>query len=309
MNQNTQLMEGVLAPVATPFRRDLDVDEKRFVSFCKWLVSQGAGLAIFGTNSEANSLSLAERRRLLDCLIGNGVDPKRMMPGVGCCSIEETVELASAAVKSGCGGVLMLPPFFYKGVSDDGLFDYYARVIERVADSGLRLYLYHIPQVSGVPISLALVGRLLQTYPGTVVGLKDSSGDWANTKALLNEFPGFRVFPASESLLIKALPLGAAGCISATANLQPAAIANLIASRGSNDFIELHQKVSAVRSLLQKYPMIPALKRVIATWSSDATWNNLRPPLVELPPGQVDELLTQLRALDFRMPNLDAVVI
>lgn len=309
MKEHAQPLKGVLAPVATPFRNDLQVDEDRFVSFCKWLIGQGSGLAIFGTNSEANSLSLNERRRLLDCLIESGVDPKRMMPGVGCCSIEETVELASAAVKAGCGGVLTLPPFFYKGVSDDGLFNYYAQVIERVADSRLRLYLYHIPQMSGVPISVALVGRLLHAYPGTVVGLKDSSGDWANTEALLTAFPGFAVFPASESLLIKALPLGAAGCISATANLQPAAIAALIASHGSDDFNALHQKVSAVRSLLQQYPMIPALKHVIATWSSDATWNNLRPPLVELPSRQADELLAQLRALDFRMPNLSAAVV
>jgi 4-hydroxy-tetrahydrodipicolinate synthase len=297
-------MSGVLAPVVTPFRADLQVDPDRFSSFCRWLVGQGAGLAIFGTNSEGNSLSLKERLELLDRLLEDGIDPKRMMPGTGCCSLPETVELTRHVVRRGCGGALMLPPFFYKGVSDDGLFAYYSQVIQGVGSDGLRLYLYHIPQVSGVAITHALVERLIKAYPQTVVGIKDSSGDWSNTEAMLHRFPGFSVFPASEALLGKALPLGAAGCISATANIQPAGIADLIRQFGSSGDEGRQRQVSAVRMLLQAAPMIPALKYVISKCASDDAWRTVRPPLTPLAAETGDELMGKLSQLGFAMSGL-----
>jgi 4-hydroxy-tetrahydrodipicolinate synthase len=296
-------LSGVFTPVVTPFKADLSVDAERFLALCRWLLSQGAGLAVFGTNSEANSLSLRERLSLLDYLVDHGIDPRRMMPGTGCCSLEETVQLTNLALRRGCGGVLMLPPFFYKGVSDDGLFDFYARVIDRVASSDLRVYLYHIPQVSGVPISYGLIERLLKAYAGVVVGLKDSSGDWANTEGMLKRFPGFAVFPASESLLERALPLGAAGCISATANIQPGPIARLIEQFGTAGSEQRQAGVSAVRSVLQAFLMIPALKAVIAARSDDDAWMPVRPPLTGLTSAQAQDLLARLAALDFEMPQ------
>jgi 4-hydroxy-tetrahydrodipicolinate synthase len=300
------LLAGVFAPVVTPFTRDLGVDRPRFSAFCRWLVKEGAGLAIFGTNSEANSLTLAERLGALDRLLGDGIDPAKMMPGTGCCSIDETVTLTAKAVQAGCAGALMLPPFFYKGVSDDGLYAYYSHVIERVGSSALRVYLYHIPQVSGVAISHDLIERLIQDYPTTVVGIKDSSGDWNNTKAMLQRFPGFAVFPASEALLSKALPLGAAGCISATANIQPRAIAQLIAQFGTTEGPPLQQQVTTVRTLMQRYPMIAALKHVIAVNASEESWRTVRPPLTKLPAAQGEELLKQLDEVGFSMTGLQA---
>jgi len=309
MEHRVKTMSGVLTPVATPFRRDFSVDGPRFVGFCQWLISQGSGLAVFGTNSEANSLSLAERRALLDRLLDAGIPPERMMPGVGGCSIAETVELARAAVSSGCGGVLVLPPFFYKGVTDDGLFAYYAQLVDRVDSPDLRLYLYHIPQMSGVPITSTLIERLLDAFPGTVAGIKDSSGDWANTEALLGRFPQLAVFPASEAQLVKALPLGAAGCISATANLQAGRIATLIAAYRTPAFDALHDQVGAVRALLQEYPMIPALKHVIAACSGEAAWRLVRPPLTSLSDAPGRDLLARLTQLGFEMPELAAASI
>jgi 4-hydroxy-tetrahydrodipicolinate synthase len=297
-------LAGVFAPVVTPFTLDLGVDESRFSAFCRWLVAQGAGLAIFGTNSEANSLSLDERLRLLDRLLADGVDPTRMMPGTGCCSVDETVKLTARAVRAGCGGVLMLPPFFYKGVSDDGLFAYYSQVIERVGSATLRVYLYHIPQVSGVAITHTLIERLIAAYPETVAGIKDSSGDWDNTEAMLRRFPGLSVFPASEALLSRALPLGAAGCISATANIQPGAIAQLIARFGTPEGAQLQKQVTAVRQLMQRYPMIGALKHVIAASAGEESWRNVRPPLTRLPAAEGQELVAQLDALGFGMAGL-----
>ncbi|HET6367964.1 MAG TPA: dihydrodipicolinate synthase family protein, partial [Pseudomonadales bacterium] len=219
MNQADRI-SGVLSPVVTPFRADLSPDPERFVRQCRWLLSQNVGLAVFGTNSEANSLSVDEKIELLDRLVAAGLDPARMMPGTGACALTDTVRLTAHAVKAGCGGVLMLPPFYYKGVSDDGLFRSFAEVIERVADVRLRVYVYHIPPVSQVPITLPLIERLLKAYPGTVAGVKDSSGDWGNTKAMLDAFAasGFDVFAGSETFLLANMRGGGKGCISATAN-------------------------------------------------------------------------------------------
>src|SRR5437763_7453885 len=220
---------GVLAPVVTPFTADLRPDPARFVAHCRWLLEQDVGLAVFGANSEANSLTVPEKLALLDALADAGLSGERMMPGTGCCAVPDTVELTRRAVQQGCAGVLMLPPFYYKGVSDDGLFASYAEVIERVGDDRLRIYLYHIPPVSQVAISLPLIERLLARYPGTVAGIKDSSGDWNNTRAMLQRFTpqNFDIFAGSETILLATLRAGGAGCISATANVNPRAIGTL----------------------------------------------------------------------------------
>src|SRR5260370_3561626 len=162
---NAQRISGVLSPVVTPFKADFPPDTERFVRQCRWLLSQKVGLAAFGTNSEANSLSVEERIELLERLVGAGLDTARMMPGTGCCALPDTVRLTAHAVKLGCAGALMLPPFYYKGLSDDGLFRSFAEVIERVGEARLRVYLYHIPPVAQGPITLGVVERLLKAYP------------------------------------------------------------------------------------------------------------------------------------------------
>jgi len=184
----SQRIRGVLAPVVTPFKSDLAPDSQRFIAHCKWLLSQNCGLAVFGTNSEANSLSMEERAMLLDELVAAGVDPSRMMPGTGYCSIMETVKLTAEAVEHGCAGVLMLPPFYYKDVAEDGLYRYFSEVVQRVGDARLKIYLYHIPPIAVVGITTGLVERLLAAYPNTIAGMKDSSGDWNNTKTFLDAF-------------------------------------------------------------------------------------------------------------------------
>src|ERR1700741_1660696 len=183
-----QRIHGVLAPVVTPFKADLSPDRERFLRHCQWLLSQNCGLAVFGTNSEANSMSAEERIMLLDALLAAGIDPSRMMPGTGCCSITETVELTAHAVKHGCAGVLMLPPFYYKEVSDEGLYRYFSEVVQRVGDTRLKIYLYHIPPVAVVGITPKLVEPLLKAYSNAIAGMKDSSGDWKNTKTFLDAF-------------------------------------------------------------------------------------------------------------------------
>jgi 4-hydroxy-tetrahydrodipicolinate synthase len=304
--QTPQGPRGVLAPVVTPFTPDLRPDAARLARHCRWLVAQDVGLAVFGTNSEANSLTVPEKLGLLDALIESGLPPQRMMPGTGCCAIPDTVELTRRAVERGCVGVLMLPPFYYKGVSDDGLFASFAEVIERVGDARLRIYLYHIPPVSQVPISLALIERLLARYPGTVAGIKDSSGDWNNTRAMLERFQpqGFDVFAGSETFLLATLRAGGAGCISATANVNGPAIARLARDWRDGEADTQQRALDAVRGAFQKFPMIPALKSAVAHFSGDDAWVTVRPPLVALAAAQRREVVTALAPLGFAMNGL-----
>jgi 4-hydroxy-tetrahydrodipicolinate synthase len=299
---------GVLSPVVTPFEADLSPDPERFVRQCRWLLSQGVGLAVFGTNSEANSLSVEEKIQLLDELVAGGVSPTRMMPGTGSSALTDSVRLTSHAMKLGCAGVLMLPPFYYKGVSDEGLFRSFAEVIERVGDKQLRIYLYNIPPVSQVAITVSLIERLLKAYPGTVAGVKDSSGDWSNTKSYLDNFAkeDFDVFPGSETFLLQGLRAGGAGCISATANVNPGEIARLFATWQAADADAQQERLNEIRGIFARYPMIPALKAAIAHYGDDASWETVRPPLVELSAEQNASLVRELDGAGFSIPRSDA---
>ena len=325
-------IRGVLAPVVTPFKPDLSPDPERLIGHCKWLLSQKCGLAVFGTNSEANSMSAEERMTLLDALVAAGVDPARMMPGTGCCSISETVELTAHAVKHGCAGVLMLPPFYYKNVSEEGLYRYFSEVVQRVGDPRLRIYLYHIPPVAVVGITQKLVERLLQAYPTAIAGMKDSSGDWNNTKTFLDAFAetaraprAFDVFVGSESFLLANMRNGGVGTISATANVNPAAIHELYAdynrqncsgvcvkrranrkalgtSASTTDLTTLQARLNVVREVFARksWPsMIAALKQAIAIYGNDPEWARVRPPLVELTTEQARKLAAELEKIEF----------
>ena len=304
-------IRGVLAPVVTPFRSDLSPDPERFIAHCRWLLSQNCGLAVFGTNSEANSLSADERMALLDALLAAGLPPTRMMPGTGCCALTDSVRLTEHAVKAGCAGVLMLPPFYYKDVTEDGLYRYFAEVIERVGDARLRIYLYHIPPVAVVGISPTLVERLIKRYPTAIAGMKDSSGDWNNTKIMLDAFAasGFDVFPGSEPFLLAGMRHGAAGCISATANVNPAAIDQLYQGWRSADAERQHEALNVVRKTVGQYVMIPALKQVIAHYVHDPEWVTVRPPLTELTAAQAQQVTGGLEQLGFDMPGLERAAV
>ena len=291
---------GVLVPVLTPFGGDLAIDEDRFVAHCRWLRDEGAdGLAVFGTTSEANSLSVGERIALLDRLLEAGIAPGMLMPGTGCCALPDTVTLTRHAVKSGCFGVLLLPPFYYKAVTDDGIFASMAEVIARVGDDRLRVYLYHIPGMAGVGFSLPLIERLVSAFPGVVVGIKDSSGDWKNTQALLERLPGFEVLPGSETYLLDALRLGGAGCISATANVNVRAIHALIEGWDTPAADAMQRQLRAVRAAIERFPLVAANKAIVAAMHGDAAWKTVRPPLRPLAADASDNLAAALKALDF----------
>ncbi|HEY6005290.1 MAG TPA: dihydrodipicolinate synthase family protein [Anaeromyxobacter sp.] len=300
-------IRGVLAPVLTPFHADLSPDARRLARHCRWLLAHGcAGLAPFGTTSEANSLSVDERESLLDAILEEGVPADRLLPGTGACALTDAVRLTAKAVRRGCAGVLALPPFYYKAVGEDGLFRFFAEVIERVGDDRLRVYLYHIPPVAQVGFAPKLVERLLRAYPRAVAGMKDSSGDFGNTKAMLELFAedGFDVFVGSERFLLAGMREGGAGCISATANVNAAAMDRLYREWRSPEADRLQEELNAIRGAVEKVPVIPGLKAVVAHHAADPGWLPVRPPLADLAPAQRDALLADLQARRFTMPDL-----
>lgn len=304
-----RLPRGVFVPALTPFTADLAVDHARFIAHCQWLLDQGAdGLAVFGTTSEANSLSSGERMRLLEQLLEHGLRADVLMPGTGCCALPDTVALTRHAVANGVFGVLLLPPFYYKNVSDDGVFAAIAEVVQRVAEARLRIYLYHIPAMAGVGFSLPVIERLLKAFAGVVVGIKDSSGDWKNTEALLKAFPGFEVFPGSETYLLDALRLGGAGCISATANVNVAAMRQLVNAWTSPEADQLQAQLTAIRAAVQKHPLVSANKAILARALGDTAWTVVRPPLRPLTAEVAAELSRTLDALGFALQPASARV-
>jgi 4-hydroxy-tetrahydrodipicolinate synthase len=296
-------LPGVLAPVLTPFDSDLQPDCNLFVRMCRWLVAQDAGLAMFGTNSEGNSLSVDERRHLLDAVLDAGVPASRMLPGTGSCSLTDAVSLTRTAVAAGCAGVLVLPPFYYKGVSDDGLFAFFSELVERVGDARLRIYLYHIPPVAQVGISEELIERLLKRYPQAIAGIKDTGGDWEYTGRVIDQFSesGFEVYAGTETILLKTLRRGGRGCISATANVNPAQIVALQRQWCSAEADQMQQALNDLRAVFQAYPLIAAMKSALANATGLADWNRVRPPLQALSAQQVSILSGQLEAHGFSL--------
>jgi 4-hydroxy-tetrahydrodipicolinate synthase len=301
---SSQLLSGVYAPVLTPFKEDLSIDKAAHLQFCKWLRANDVGLAIFGTNSEANSLSVAERFELLDNLASAGIPGSSLMPGTGACAIPDSVALTRAALDAGAAAVLMLPPFYYKNVSDDGLFASYAEVIERIGDPRLKICLYHIPKLTGVPINLVVINRLLSRYPDTIDGLKDSSGEMSNTLSVMKEFPQLRVFCGSESFVVETMQNGGGGWISACANFNPAAIAARLRNWQQPQAEALQKGVDMVRGIIESHPMIAALKAATAVHGKYASFSTVRPPLQGLNAEATKALLSALQGVGFAMNGL-----
>ncbi|CAN7383699.1 dihydrodipicolinate synthase family protein [Mesorhizobium sp. LjNodule214] len=273
-------LQGTIAPILTPFEDDGSIARDLWVSHAKWVLDQGAHfLSPFGTTGEALSVASRERMQALEWLVEAGISPTRLMPGTGVTALPETVELSAHAVGLGCAGVMVLPSFFYIAAGDSGQARYYSELIEKVANPAMRMILYHIPQNSGVPVSPALTARLSEAFPDTVVAYKDSAGDWNNTAAVIAAAPEVAVFPSSEAQLTKGLASGAAGCISATVNLNAAAIRAVYdAARAGKDSAEADAAIKAFRKVIQDAGLIPAMKAVLAVRSGDRRWLNLRAP-------------------------------
>ena len=292
-----ETMRGLFAPVLTPVNSDYSPNAAKFIALAKQILDDGChGLCPFGTTSEASSFSNEERMELLDQLVDAGISPAVMMPGTGCSAIPDTVRLTKHAVDLGCGGVLVLPPNYYKGVPDEGIFRAFAEVIEQVGDERLRIYLYHIPPVAQVGFSIKLIERLRNAYPKTVVGIKDSSGDWNNLSTILKEFPSFGTFSGSEKFLLETLRHGGAGSINAVANVIAAPLRALIDGYQNEDAADIQARVNLITQTRGEYAPVPLLKQIVAYQRNDPAWTTVRPPLVEMNDDLAKELIGKIEA-------------
>jgi len=295
---------GVFAATLTPMKTDLSIDHEALARHCRWLLKNGCdGIVLFGTTGEANSLTVAERKEIIDMLLEGNPFAERLIVGTGCCAVGDTVDLTRHAQRYPVAGVLTLPPFYYKNVSDDGLFAAFDAVVQGVGAADLRIYLYHFPKMSGVPFSLNLIERFLKSYGNTFAGVKDSSGDFENMKAMIKAFPGFRVFAGTEAYLLDILRIGGAGCISATTNATGSLASEIFRRWESDDMSEAQARLTSVRKAFEAFPFIPGLKTMMARWTENDAWLNMRPPFLPLTREGSADLQERLNALHFR-PNL-----
>ncbi|CAO6128986.1 DapA Dihydrodipicolinate synthase/N-acetylneuraminate lyase [Candidatus Pelagibacterales bacterium] len=287
--------KAVYSAVLTPFKKDLTIDTKLFISHCEFLLKNNISLAPLGTTGEANSISISEKLDLIKTIANSDLPKEKIIIGTGNTSFVDTALLTKTAVENKIYSVLLLPPFYYKNVSDEGVYQYYKEVINTVKSTNLRIFLYNIPQVSGVTISIDLVNRLKKEFSDTITGIKDSSGNFENTKKY-KEIKNFIVYPGSEKFLYEGLHIGCSGCISATTNVNIEA-AKLINSFDKSEGESINKKIKSVRDVFEKYPVIPALKATKI--KEDSNWSNIRPPLVALSDQQRFNLSKDLKDINF----------
>jgi 4-hydroxy-tetrahydrodipicolinate synthase len=268
------------------------------VEHCKRLLGEGCtAIVLLGTTGEANSFTVEERKVILDAVVRGGISPSQLIVGTGCCALGDCVTLTRHALAAGVARVLVLPPFYYKRVRDEGVIEAYTRTIETVGDANLRLYFYNIPQMSGVEIGAGVIEPLLARYPGVIAGIKDSAGDWAATESLCRRFgTTLDVLVGSERFLTQGIAAGASGCVTATANAFAAPICELYERIGEPDAPALQENVTRMRAAVERYPAIAALKELEARRSGDARWRNVRPPLTMLSRTDGDALASDLGA-------------
>ena len=294
----TNLPDGVFAASVTPLKSDFSIDLEALDKHCHWLLDNGNnGVCLMGTTGEANSFSVAERMAALDHVVGEGFPPEKLLVGTGCCALPDTIRLTKHATSSGVGGVLMLPPFYYKGVGENALMEYFNRVIEGVGDPNLRVYLYHFPKMTGVPFSVPFVKNLVSSHPETVVGMKDSSGDWENMEAICRGIPEFKLYSGTEKYFLRVLKAGGAGVISATTNLTGKLAAQVYAHRDDAQGEEIQDKLTEARLAFEGASFISSVKHLLSKKHQNKDWLNIRPPNENLSEGQAAELDARLREI------------
>ena len=296
-------LRGIWAPCLTPIKDNYTIDQLRLQDHIDWLLSNGcSGVVLFGTTGEAASFSSAERMTALEKLIASGVSPRNLIIGNGFSAITDTVAVTRHAMELGCESVLMVPPFYFKDLSLEGITASYRYVLDEVNSSRLRVVLYHYPKMSAVPITHALIDKLIESHSELIAGLKDSSGDWQSVEGFIRAYPNLSIFPGSDMLLLKGLKIGAVGTITATADINPAGICKVYdlwsVAKNAED---AQSKAEQIRQIVFRYPLAAALKSVHSAFRSDPDWNRVRPPLVVLSDHQRLKLIETLTQVDFQL--------
>jgi 4-hydroxy-tetrahydrodipicolinate synthase len=279
--------QGIWPAMLTPLDEALNIDHAKLAAHAQSLLRTGCGgVTIFGTTGEGPSFSVRERKEALEQLIASGFPADRIMVSTSCAALVETTELTQHAVDLGVHGCLVLPPFFFKGVSDEGVFNGYVQVIESINRSDWRLYLYHIPQVIGVSLSHEVIQQLINKYPKIIVGIKDSACDRAHSVGLAKAFmPPLTVYVGFEPDLTTMGPLGSTGAISGLANFMPRVVHRMVLTSNEPQTVNDAKRVDDMLALLKPYSLMPALKGVMAALSHDDSWLRVRSPLVALTPA------------------------
>ncbi|CAI8874339.1 dihydrodipicolinate synthase family protein [Methylocaldum szegediense] len=291
------LIRGLWCATLTPLGRDGNVDHARLASHVQRLLAKGVdGVVPFGTTGEGPSFSVAERCEALDALLTADVSPNRLLAATGAAAFADTLALTRHALESGCPRCLILPPFFWKPLTDEALFRYYASLIDAVGDARLRVYLYHIPQLSAAPIRPEVVVRLSTNYPGIIAGVKDSSGDFEHTAQLLERAPELSILVGHEPHLVRLMRAGGAGTICGIANLFPELIAALLKPDTTADD---ESRVRTFLDIVLRYPFVPAFKAIRAAQTRDSAWLVPRPPLLPLTDDERATLISALRSAGF----------
>jgi len=298
---NPAPVRGLWCAMLTPLDASGGVDHGLLVAHARSLLRQGVdGVAPFGTTGEGQSFSMGEREAGVDALLAAGIPGGRVVAATGCAALPETIALTRHGVRSGCAACLVLPPFFWKDATDDGLFTWYEQVIEAVGDSRLRIYLYHIPQVSGTPLSVTLVARLAAAFPGVIAGVKDSAGDWANTEALLARVPQLAILVGHEPHLPRLMRAGGAGTICGVGNLFPALVRALL-SPGVAPADE--QRMATFLDIAFRQPFLAGFKAILAEQTRNPAWRAVRAPLLPLDDNARRTLLSALREAGLAAPG------
>lgn len=298
-------VRGIYAAAVSPFREDGSLDLDKHIAYCRHLISKGGcdGVAPTGTTGEGNSIAFRQKLDLAGAFAQAGFPADRAIFGTGSCAVHDAVDLSRAALEAGYPNVLVLPPFYYKDPSDEGLFRYFAQLIENVGDDRLRMYIYHFPQMSATPIPVEVVTRLREAFGAVVAGLKDSSGDMTQALAFASATggaqAGFDVYPSSEAFYFEGLAGGCAGVISGSTNAFGALVQD---ARDKGPDSEAFARVEAARATASKYPLMAAMKQMEAWRSGDDTWTRMAPPLVPLGDRQKADLKADLEALGYRAP-------
>jgi 4-hydroxy-tetrahydrodipicolinate synthase len=296
---------GVYTAVLTPLNKNRSIDFRLLIDHCKWLLENGCnGLTLLGTTGEANSFSLKERLQYLRKIAASDLPLENIIIGTGSCSVPETTVLSKESIECGFGGQLVLPPFYYKPVMDDGLFAYFSELIKEIKEDRLRIYLYHIPRLTGIDFSMHLLGRLQEAFPVLIAGIKDSGGEWNHTEAILQTFPALEVFAGSERFLLYTLRAGGMGCISATTNLTSQLAGEVYEQFLSGGGMENQQSLTKIREVMEGFPFIPALKFLMSETTGIEQWRFMRPPNSPLTRDQEKKLIERLKAVEFPIPKL-----
>jgi 4-hydroxy-tetrahydrodipicolinate synthase len=302
----TDLPHGVLAALVTPFTEALEPDTQILFAHCRWLLDNGCtGLVMLATAGEANSLSLRQRLGMIDAAGAAGLPLSQMIIGGGSCALDEAVALTKTIAGAGAAAALLLPPFYYRDTGEEGLFRFYATLIEQVGAPALRVVLHHRPQASGAPITDALITRLRREFGAIIAGVQNGAGDWHTTKSLIEKFPELAIFSGTERFLLETLRAGGQGCISATLNLTAPLAGAVHEEWESREADGLQKALTTVRQAFDHYPTPHAQKEMLAQITNLPRWREVLPPLLPLPNERCQELSERLDDL----PSWRALVV